>query len=407
LTALFCDPEDKNMPPSDLADLRGNRPTLLCLSHLRWHFVYQRPQHLLSRAANYADVFFFEEPVFGSMNPRLEVTDVHPGVQVLVPHLPAGTPEDICEAQQRELLDEYLAAQSLSDLILWYYTPMALGFTGHLQPDFCVYDCMDELTAFRFAPPRLIEREIELLARCDVVFTGGQSLFEAKRGRHPNLHCFPSSIDKAHFAQARQLRGQPEPTDQSAIPPRRAGFAGVIDERMDLELLRSMAEIASDLQFVMLGPVVKVEPGDLPRLPNIHWLGPKQYAELPRYLAGWDCGIMPFALNESTRFISPTKTPEYLAAGLPVVSTDINDVRRPYFDAGLVSIATTAAGFVREIERPIALRSDEKRMKRVDQFLADKSWDSTFAGMAALIREGYENFGLRSTERVDGSERVW
>jgi len=240
-----------------------------------------------------------------------------------------------------------------------------------------------------------------------VVFTGGQSLFEAKRGRHPNLHCFPSSIDKAHFAQARQLRRQPEPTDQSAIPPRRAGFAGVIDERMDLELLRSMAEIASDLQFVMLGPVVKVEPGDLPRLPNIHWLGPKQYAELPRYLAGWDCGIMPFALNESTRFISPTKTPEYLAAGLPVVSTDINDVRRPYFDAGLVSIATTAAGFVREIERAIALRSDEKRMKRVDQFLADKSWDSTFAGMAALIREGYENFGLRSTERVDGSERVW
>jgi UDP-galactopyranose mutase len=264
---------------------------------------------------------------------------------------------------------------------------MALGFASHLQPNVCVYDCMDELKSFRFAPPQLVTREIELLARCDAVFTGGQSLFEAKAGLHPNLHCFPSSIDKAHFEQARRLRAQPGPQDQEAIPTPRAGFFGVIDERMDMDLLRAAAQQAPHVQFVMIGPLAKIVPSDLPNLPNLHWLGPKSYQELPSYLAGWDCGIMPFALNESTRFISPTKTPEYLAGGLPVVSTDINDVRRPYGDMGLVSIAANPGEFAEEIERCIRVREDERRLKRVDEFLADKSWDATFHAMFQILQQ--------------------
>ena len=395
------------MPPAiSLAPSRDQRAGLICLSHLRWNFVYQRPQHLLSRAAAVADVYVFEEPIFDSATPKLVITEASPGIEVLVPHLPPSDLIETVEAQQRELLNEFLATRSFPELILWYYTPMAMGFTSHLRPDLCVYDCMDELTAFRFAPPRLVEREIELLARCDVVFTGGQSLYEAKQDRHPHVLCCPSSIDKAHFAKARRLRGELEPPDQRAIPPRRAGFFGVIDERMDMALLQSVAERADDVQFVMIGPLAKIDPSDLPNLPNLHWLGPKQYQDLPSYLAGWDCGIMPFACNESTRFISPTKTPEYLAGGLPVVSTDINDVRRPYGELGLVSIAVTAKAFASEVQRSIEARDDPHRLKRADLFLSDKSWDSTFARMVQAMRQHGAALGATPAMPADWAEPV-
>jgi glycosyltransferase involved in cell wall biosynthesis len=360
------------------------RPGLLCFSHLRWNFVYQRPQHLLSRAAMHADVFYFEEPIFDSIQPQLVATLVGPGIQVLVPHLPPPVSADAAELQQRQLLDKFLATRSFPELIAWYYTPMALGFTSHLQPDICVYDCMDELKSFRFAPPQLMAREIELLARCDAVFTGGQSLFEAKENCHRNLHCFPSSIDRAHFEQARHLRGAAEPADQQEIPTRRAGFFGVIDERMDMELLRAAAQEAPDVQFVMIGPLCKIDPSELPTLPNLHWLGPKQYGELPLYLAGWDCGIMPFALNESTRFISPTKTPEYLAAGRPVVSTSIRDVVRTWAALELVEIADDADAFVRAVERCLAI-DRQAHCAAADRALAALSWDRTFAAMKAHV----------------------
>ncbi|CCD91846.1 Glycosyltransferase [Bradyrhizobium sp. ORS 375] len=395
------------MPPAiSLDPSREERGGLICLSHLRWNFVYQRPQHLLSRAAALVDVFVFEEPIFDATEPTLVASDGGPGVQVLVPHLPPSDNVEVIEAQQRELLNEFIDSKSFPELILWYYTPMALGFTSHLRPDLCVYDCMDELTAFRFAPPRLVEREIELLASCDVVFTGGQSLYDAKQDRHPHVHCCPSSIDKAHFAQARQLRGDSEPLDQAGIPPRRAGFFGVIDERMDMTLLQTMAAQAPDVQFVMIGPLAKIERSELPDLPNLHWLGPKQYRELPFYLAGWDCGIMPFARNESTRFISPTKTPEYLAGGLPVVSTDINDVRRPYGELGLVAIADTAEAFLHEVRRSIETRGDAHRLKRVDQFLSDKSWDFTFGKMVQVMRQRGASLGANPRVATDRIERV-
>src|SRR3954465_4439466 len=223
---------------------------------------------------------------------------------------------------------------------------------------------MDELSAFRFAPPALVAREKQLIERADVVFTGGQSLYEAKRHAHPNIHCFPSSIDKEHFAAARALRAAAGPADQAAIARPRAGFFGVIDERMDLELVAGLAAAAPDLQIMMIGPLAKIDASDLPRSPNLHWLGPKQYAELPSYLAGWDCGIMPFAINESTKFISPTKTPEYLAAGLPLVSTEIKDVIPPYGDLDLVATATSAAEFAEAVRRALQVRDDHDRLTR-------------------------------------------
>jgi len=362
--------------------VRG-RDVLLCLSHLRWDFVFQRPQHLLTRAARNRDVLLFEEPVFApDIAPRLETRVTPEGVTIAVPHLPAGLDPDGVAETQRRLLDGLLAPFHGRRLIAWFYTPMALEFAAHLRPAVTVYDCMDELSLFRGAPPRLVEHERDLLERADLVFTGGRSLYEAKRDRHPRAFCFPSSIDATHFRAARLP--QPDPEDQAAIPAPRIGFFGVVDERMDMELLGALAEARPDWSFVMIGPVVKIDPATLPRLPNIHWLGGRTYAALPSYLAGWTLGFMPFARNESTRFISPTKTPEFLAAGLPLVSTPITDVVRDWGEAGLVEIAEDPPAFARALET-LLHRPREAWLQQVDAALAGRSWDRTWAAMDALI----------------------
>ena len=364
------------------------RALLLCLSHLRWNFVFQRPQHLLTRAARDHDVIFFEEPVFRAGSAlTLELHAVQDGVTVAVPVLPEGLKGHAIGAAQRTLLDDLLAGEAGRPMIAWFYTPMALEFAGHLRPDVTVYDCMDELSAFRGAPPQMLEMERRLLARADLVFTGGRSLYEAKRNRHPRVSCFPSSIDAAHFAAARAP--QADPADQAGIPRPRIGFFGVVDERMDTDLVAALAAARPDWSFVMIGPVVKIDPASLPRRPNIHWLGGKSYADLPHYLAGWDAGFMPFARNESTRFISPTKTPEFLAAGRPLVSTPITDVVRDWGPkeqggAGLVEIAgdpvAMAAALQHVMQRPAA-----PWLAQVDRRLAQTSWDRTWAEMQQQI----------------------
>jgi glycosyltransferase involved in cell wall biosynthesis len=357
----------------------------LCLSHLRWSFVYQRPQHLMSRFAQSYNVLFFEEPVPGNgLEPELDVRSDEDGVQVLVPQLPPGCTGEAADEAQRALLENYLTRLGVKDLVLWYYTPMSLSFSANLPRRVTIYDCMDELSAFRGAPPTLVERERELLAKADIVFTGGVSIWEAKRKLHDNAHAMPSSVDVAHFAQARN--GPADPSDQASIAHPRLGFYGVIDERFDIDLLREMATQRPDWQFVMIGPVVKIDEATLPRQSNIHYLGGKTYDELPHYLAGWDVALMPFAMNESTRFISPTKTPEYLAGGCPVVSTPITDVVRTYGDSGVVRIADTAPAFIQACEEVMAMAVNRERfLADADRALGDMSWDQTQARMNEVI----------------------
>jgi len=307
--------------------------------------VFQRPQHLLTRAARCYTVWYFEEPRFEpNCKPRLDAYTDSSGVRVVTPILPQGLVANRAAAVQRLLLDRVLQEIPSESLISWYYTPMALAFTGGLAFNACVYDNMDELSAFAGAPPELVDMEQAMFDKADVVFTGGHSLYEAKRHRHPNIHPFPSSVDAAHFAIARGC-AIVDPEDQAHIPHPRLGFFGVIDERLDVGLLANLARLQPEWQFIMIGPVVKIDASALPRRPNIHWLGCKPYAELPRYLAGWDVGLMPFAINASTRFISPTKTPEFLAAGVPVVCSPIADVVRSYGNPKLVEIAADAEGF--------------------------------------------------------------
>lgn len=372
-------------PQTPATNPNNKRPTMIVFSHLRWDFVFQRPQHLLSRATREFDVIFVEEPIFGDETlPRLEIGERPQGVRVAQPMLPHGTSDDAAITAQRAIVDE-LAAEAEGPLLLWYYTPMALQFSRHLDADLVVFDKMDELSAFKNAPPLLLQLESELLQRADVVFTGGASMHRAAEHRHANIHCFPSSIDTKHFGAARGAM-LPDPDDQAAIARPRLGFFGVIDERMDIELVGEVADLRPDWQFMMIGPVVKIDPATLPKRANIHWLGGKKYDELPAYLANWDIGFMPFAINESTKFISPTKTPEFLAAGLPVVSTAITDVVTPYGDRGLVEIAATAEATVAAVER-LFDADHADWLSRVDAQLAQGSWDETWESMRGLMFE--------------------
>lgn len=361
---------------------------ILCFSHLSWNFVYQRPQHLLTRFAKQNKVFYFEEPRHAASD--FYEIDFQDGVSIIQIFLS----DDHHERNQRleKLINHVITDQNIKTYSCWYYTPMALEYTSHLKPQITIYDSMDELSAFRFAPPQLLELEEELFKKADVVFTGGHTLYQAKKDRHHNIHPFPSSIDKEHFLQARSNKIDAE--DQKHIPNPRFGFYGVIDERFDIELLRDVSEQRPDWHFVIIGPIVKIDVNDLPRAENIHYLGPKKYSELPNYISHWDIAMVMFAINESTEFISPTKTPEYLAAGLPVISTPIKDVVKPYGEEDLVYIANDAESFIKYAELELSKTSTKEWQTKVDNFLANESWDNTFEKMNLLINNVKKTNGI-------------
>jgi UDP-galactopyranose mutase len=356
---------------------------LLCFSHLRWGFVFQRPNHLLTRFSKHQRVFFMEEPIFHDGEDKLHIENYNENLYVVTPHLKhRENGEDVLK-QQQKFVNSLLLQMQVKRYYSWYYTPMALPFTNHLSPELVVYDCMDELSAFKFAPPELAILEKTLFAKADVVFTGGHSIFENKKNAHHNIYPFPSSIDKSHFGKARKIRKDPE--DQKHIERPRFGFFGVIDERFDIDMIAEVARKKPEWQFILLGPVVKIDPASLPKYDNIHYLGGKKYEELPNYLAGWDIAMIPFAINESTRFISPTKTPEYLAAGKPVISTAIRDVVSPYGNNKLVHIVDNSKEFIAAAETELAVKRRSAWVKKVDQFLEGNSWDRTWSQMVRHI----------------------
>jgi UDP-galactopyranose mutase len=361
-----------------------NRVPLLTFSHLRWNSVFQRPQHIMTRLAKRRPVLFVEEPLVTDGTPRLEVREVAPSLRVVTPHVSADGP-GFGASQNADLipvLRDHLEAEGWTRFAAWLYTPMAVDVVRALEPSAIVYDCMDELTAFKMAPPELLERERELFAHADAVFTGGPSLYRAKRDRHPFVHCFPSSVEARHFARAKRV---PDAPDQAPLAGPRLGYYGVIDERMDLEILDMLAARRRRWQIVMVGPVVKIDPADLPKHPNLHYLGQRSYAELPSYLAGWDVCLMPFARNESTRFISPTKVLEYMAADRPIVSTPITDIAEPYGD--IVYLGKTARGFVEACDRALASPPSERRERQAlaRDVLSRTSWDRTVRAMGSIL----------------------
>lgn len=362
--------------------------TILVFCHLRWDFVYQRPQHLLTRLAEHFRIIVIEEPVFAEGAPFLNQTHPAPNLTVCRPHTPihADGFHDDQIAVLQPLLTPLVPAGE--EPIVWFYTPMALPLLGALHPGLVIYDCMDELAAFRNAPKQVLQREAALLGIADLVFTGGPSLHAAKRTRHPSVHCFPSSVDAGHFAQA-LTRDTVHPALHSIAGPR-LGYYGVIDERLDLDLIAALATAHPQWQIVMVGPVVKIDPRSLPVAPNLHYLGQQPYAALPLLLAGWDVCLLPFALNDATRFISPTKVLEYMAAELPIVSTAIADVAGPY--GHLVAIAHTPAGFVAACEAALTQTPAQRHAQAAAMraAVATTSWQASVDQMRVLIDQAQQ-----------------
>ncbi len=357
--------------------------TIIVFSHLRWNFVYQRPQHLLSRMAENYKILFIEEPIFHEHDSFLETSTPAPHITVLKPHTPVAA-SGFHDEQLPHLIK--LMRQFVTNdqpHIAWFYTPMALPLLQELDPTLVVYDCMDELAAFKNPPKQMLQRENALFKVADLVFTGGPSLYRAKRERHANVHCFPSSVDLVHFEQALD-RNNIHPAHE-AIPGPRLGFYGVIDERVDLELIDRLAEAHPQWQIVLVGPVVKIDPAALPRRHNIHYLGQQPYKALPQFLAGWNVCLLPFALNEATRFISPTKTLEYMAAELPIVSTPVVDVVDLYGE--VVAVADSPQAFIKACENALLTTPEEhtRNILRMRELVSETSWNTTAEKMHELI----------------------
>jgi UDP-galactopyranose mutase len=376
------------------------RPALVVFSHLRWNFVFQRPQHLMTRLAKDRQIFFIEEPIHDAQEPHLSITEPSPGVRVCVPHTPlrAHGFDDaqlaLIEPMVRKLLDENVDGE----YDLWFYAPMAFPIAEKLDPRAVIFDNMDDLASFKSPPPGLKEREAELVQRADVVFTGGPSLYQAMRDRHPHCMQFSSSVDSVHFGKARD--GLADPPEQASIPRPRLGFFGVLDERFDIPLLTAAAEARPEWQFVMVGPVAKIDPADLPRRDNIHYLGQQPYEALPSLLAGWDVALLLFARNESTRRISPTKVLEYMAANKPIVSTRIADIVDPY--GTMVGLGDEPEEFIAACEKALN-ESDEQRRQRTELFesvLSKTSWDTTAAAMSLAIEEAAFRAGRAPVETL-------
>ncbi|MDX2162167.1 MAG: glycosyltransferase [bacterium] len=367
---------------------------LICISHLRWDFVWQRPQHLLSRLALTHRVLFVEEPIASSQaeTPHLDVSTrtlangasvtVIRLIQPVIEERWIGHGDPLTQAAYSALLKAYTDAQGIRDPLLWLYTPMALDFTSALDYRLLVVDVMDQLSAFKGAPRDLKHNEAMLLPVADVVFTGGISLYRDKLPFNNHTYAFPSGVESAHFARAANRENFPAPAPLDALQGPVIGYFGVIDERMDMHLLRTMAAQRPDWNIVLLGPVVKIDPAELPQAPNLHYPGMRTYEQLPAYLAHFDVALIPFALNESTRYLSPTKTLEYMAAHKPVVSTAIYDVSELYGD--VVRIGRSHAEFIGHVE--MALReSPVSRRARELELLDEHSWDRIAARMMDIL----------------------
>jgi glycosyltransferase involved in cell wall biosynthesis len=373
---------------------------LIVFSHLRWDFVYQRPQHLLSRlAAMGRPVLFVEEPVQGTATPYFERFAPQAGIEVLRPHTPSRAPGFADEQLPyiAQLLVDYLLDFGIDDYDVWFYTPLALPLLDELDPRLVVYDCMDELASFRHSPPQMLARERSLLGRADVVLCGGPSLHDAKRVLHPRAVCLPSAVDIEHFAPQGAARTAAAEDPQAHLPRPRLGFYGVVDERLDIDLIAALADADTDWQVVMVGPVAKISAADLPQRPNLHWIGQERYERLPLWVAGWDVCLVPFALNEATRFISPTKTLEYMAADKPVVSTPIKDVARLYGEA--VAIAHDHEAFIRACRRALEESALERRLRasRAQQIVRHSTWDAAARTVHQLLIEAARQADAQET----------
>lgn len=375
-----------------------DQPAVLCLAHLRWDWVWQRPQHLLSRIARHYPVLYVQEPTIGAADAALHIEPVAEtgALSAWQPVFP-DRPEIIAEwrATYTRSVQELLIAQgwlrqtpdglqATRPIIAWFYTPQPVYMLDELPTSLVVYDVMDELAYFKGAAADLPQREARLLEQAQVVFCGGRSLYAARQQRHPNTHLFASGVEAAHFARAADP-ATPVATELAALSQPVLGYYGVLDERLDLELLAALAENYPHWSIVLVGPVTKIDQSELPRAANLHYVDQQPYERLPSFLKGFDVCLMPFALNDATRFISPTKTLEYMAAHKPIVATPVPDVVANW--SNIVRIADTPDAFAAAVEHALRETQQQRadRIAREADVIAEHSWDHIADAMRAQI----------------------
>ncbi|MFT3785813.1 MAG: family 1 glycosylhydrolase [Tepidisphaeraceae bacterium] len=376
---------------------------IVCFSHLRWGFVWQRPQQFLSRFAKYHPVLFVEEPFFDlptGAEPRVDLHRVLPSVTVVTPHCPREMMSDpklpsLLRKWTQEAMDAVNGTGAFDNPLLWYYSPLDSQWSlGHFRNRGVVYDCMDELSSFTGAPPSLLTAEKRLLENADVVFTGGLAIWESKKDHHPAAYCYGCGVEFNHFNAA----SDPDttiPPDIDFINRPIIGWFGVVDERVDYHLLAEVAKLRPDWNLCIVGPVVKVDPNLLPHAPNLHWLGGRDYQQLPNYCAAFDVCMMCFAINQATKHINPTKGLEYMATGKPIVSTPVRDVVRQWSD--IVALASTPQEFVQKVDELLT----QPQTQRIEAGLAlakKNSWEGTVDAMRQNIRDA---IGTPDNPKVD------
>ena len=381
---------------SDWCSFDAGRLPILVHCHLRWDFVWQRPQQIFSRLAAHHPILFTEEPMWEDGQAHVRVSETYANIFRLIPVLHPKYAMDVdaqCEAVLpllRSAVSEHpLLAGRFESPIQWFYSPLtAPSFLGQFGAASVVYDCMDELASFRFAPPDMSLREQFLLSRADVVFTGGYQLFESKSQLHPNVHFFGCGVDVDHFGKA-ALEETAVPAAVANLPGPIFGYFGVIDERLDYDLLTHLAKRRPEASIVMIGPLAKIERHMLPSLPNIHWLGQQAYSDLPAFVKAFDVCLMPFALNEATQYINPTKTLEYMAAGKPIVSTAVPDVVRNF--TPIVDVARSHEEFVLAVERVHRSPSADFILQGIERANA-ASWEGTVSAMRGYMLKSVQPF---------------
>jgi glycosyltransferase involved in cell wall biosynthesis len=380
---------------------RSRRYPLVVHSHLQWDWVWQRPQQFISRLSQKHKTLFVEtlppDPGLAAPLARFRTPPELPNLILLTLQFPSWRWQDgaYVDQERRRLVRDFLGgpgAGQFESPVQWFYDPMAVSaFAGHLNEVLTVYDCMDELSKFRGAPPEILDRERDLLVQADVVFTGGRRLFEAKSQFHDNCHFFGCGVDESHFGQARS-RETVIPSELAAVGKPILGYFGVVDERLDYDLLGQLADANPDWSVVMIGPVMKGDPQSLPQRSNLVWLGQRPYAELPAFVKAFDLCLMPFALNEATEFINPTKALEYMATGRPIVSTAVPDVVRNF--GSVVRIARSPEDFVRDCRAAVA-NPDQKGIQRGLEMVKENSWDAIVARMESHIEDALRRKGVR------------
>lgn len=366
---------------------------ILVHSHLRWDWVWQRPQQFLSRFAKSHPILFVEEPmpVEGLRKPRAVLREESsvPNLTVLRTEFPPAmlANRETLDAEQKRLVLATLAGPLgaiFERPVQWFYDPMAtISFAGQMNERAIVYDCMDQLSQFRGAPPELIRRERELLSVADVVFAGGPKIWKAKRESNSNCHSYGCGVDVHHFGKAREQNTE-IPADLACMPGVRLGFFGVVDERMDYELLSALASAHPEWSLAIIGPACKVDPAGFPKHPNLHFLGGRDYEQLPAYVKGLDVCLMPFAMNEATEFINPTKALEYMATARPIVSSAVEDVVLQFSD--VVSIARSHTEFIAMCERAVH-EPDPGQIARGVNLAKRNSWEAIVVQMEAHIAD--------------------